>query len=248
MKPYYEENGITIYHGDCRDILPSLPKVDLVLTDPPYGKLAGASADGGSKAIGGKGFVEANKYDLSWDTYTINHPDLDLIFLHGMNYIIWGANYFWDHFKPTNSLIVWDKKCQNGWDDTFSDGEIAISSYGKKLTIYRQLWVGALKSGETVKRQHPTEKPPELMRWILGTYITEPFKTVIDPFMGSGTTLRAAKDLGKNCIGIEINEQFCDIAVRRLQQEVLPLTESTKGIQVPTIDSCPPSGDLFKLT
>ena len=217
MKPYYEEPGITIYHGDCREILPMLDKVDLILTDPPYGAI------GGSKAIGGNGFVRANEYDLSWDMKPINHADLDLIISKGINQIIFGVNYFWDYFDCTNSLIIWDKKCQNGWHDTFSDGEIAYSSYGKKLTIYRQLWVGALKSGETFKRSHPTEKPPELMRWILGTYITEPVETILDPFMGSGTTLRAAKDLGRKAIGIEIEEKYCEIAVKRLRQEVLPL-------------------------
>lgn len=225
LKPYYEDtkSGITIYHGDCKEILPLLPKVDLVLTDPPYGAI------GGSKAIGGNGFVEANNYDLSWDMKPISLDDLDLVMSKGINQIIFGVNYFWDYFKPTNSLIVWDKKCQNGWDDTFSDGEIAWSSYGKKLTIYRQLWVGALKSGETFKRQHPTEKPPELMRWILGTYITELFETVLDPFMGSGTTLRSAKDLGRKAIGIEIEEKYCEIAAKRLQQEVLPLEFQTQN-------------------
>ena len=77
-----------------------------------------------------------------------------------------------------------------------------------------------MKSGDNGKRVHPTQKPEELMRWILGTYITEPFETVLDPYIGSGTTGRACKDMNKKFIGIEIEEKYCEIAVKRLQQEV----------------------------
>lgn len=213
-RPYYEEPGITIYHGDCRDILPHLEPVDLVLTDPPYGAI------GGSKAIGGNGFVRANEYDLSWDFKPVSKKLIDQMISISTNQVIFRVNYFWNYFLPSNSLIIWDKKCQNGWQDTFSDGEIAWTSYSKKLTIFRFLWVGALKAGDNGKRIHPTQKPEELMRWILGIYITEPFETILDPFMGSGTTLRAAKDLGRKAIGIEIEEKYCEIAVKRLQQEV----------------------------
>ena len=225
MKPYYEEKGIQIYLGDCREILPSLPKVDLVLTDPPYGVI------GGSKAIGGSGFVKVNEYDLSWDMAPVSHKELQMMMDISKNQIIFGINYFWDFFKPTNSLIVWDKKCQNGWNDTFSDGEIAWTSLGGKLKIYRQLWVGALRKGDTIKREHPTQKPAELMRWCIlqveesaidsscSCHLYSPC-TILDPFMGSGTTLRAAKDLGRQAIGIEICEAYCEIAAKRLQQEV----------------------------
>ena len=215
MKPYYDRDGITIYHGDCRDMLPELPKVDLVLTDPPYGAI------GGSKAIGGSGFVEVNEYDLSWDDEPISDELLALVMSKGKNQIIRGANYFWHNFEPTNSLILWDKKCQNGWPDTFSDGELAWTSYGKKLVIHRQLWVGALRNGDCYKRLHPTQKPIELMRFCI-EYAGD-VQTILDPFMGSGTTLRAAKDLGRKAIGIEIKEKYCEIAVKRLAQEVMAL-------------------------
>jgi len=214
MKPYYEHNGITIYNGDCREVLPALDKVDLVLTDPPYGIL------GGSKSIGGSGFVEANKYDLSWDYEPINSELINTVTGMATESIIWGCNYFWDNFEPTNSLIVWDKKCQNGWNDTFSDGEIAWTSLKKKLVIFRHLWVGALRSGELKKREHPTQKPVELLRFCI-EYAGDKSQTILDPFMGSGTTLRAAKDLGRQCIGIELEEKYCEIAANRLAQEVL---------------------------
>lgn len=213
VKPYYQDDAVTIYHADCRLILPDLPKVDLVLTDPPYG------------AIGGSNFVEVNEYDLSWDFEPISDELLQLVLSKGTNQIIWGVNYFWHNFKPTNSLIVWDKKCQNGWQDTFSDGEIAWTSLGKKLIIYRQLWVGALRTGDCYKRQHPTQKPVELMRWCI-EYAGD-IQTIFDPFMGSGTTLRAAKDLGRKAIGIEIEEKYCEIAAKRMSQTVMPLEQES---------------------
>ena len=89
MKPYYQDKWVTIYHGDCREILPQLDvKVDLVLTDPPYGAI------GGSKAIGGSGFVHVNQYDLSWDNEPINKETFELLRKHSQHQIIWGINYF----------------------------------------------------------------------------------------------------------------------------------------------------------
>jgi len=215
-KPYYDHEGITIYCADCRDILPQLEpgSVDLVLTDPPYGKI------GGAKAIGGANIVEVNQYDTSWDCQPIDDDLLKVVLASGKHQIIWGANYFWHNFSPTNSLIIWDKKCQNGWADTFSDGEVAWTSFRRKLMIYRQLWVGALRTGDCYKRVHPTQKPVELMRWCI-EYAGDGIDVILDPFMGSGTTLRAAKDLGRRAIGIEIEEKYCEIAVKRLAQEVL---------------------------
>ena len=217
MNPYYQDKWVTIYHGDCREILPQLDvKVDLVLTDPPYGKI------GGSKAIGGSNFVSVNSYDLSWDYEPINRATLELIRKMSVHQIIWGANYFWDCLPPTNSLIIWDKKCQNNWDDTFSDGEIAWTSMGKKLTIFRFLWVGALRQGNYSHRQHPTEKPQELMRWCIA-YAGQGIKSIADPFVGIGATLQAAKFFNIPSIGIEIEEKYCEIAARRCSQEVMEL-------------------------
>lgn len=208
-KPYYDHAGITIYHGDCLEIMPDLEKVDLVLTDPPYGIL------GGSKAIGGSNMVEVNKYDLSWDCQSISKKVLDQLREISGEQIFWGWNHYAHSLPETKSVIVWDKKCQNGWEDTFSDGEIAWVSKGK-LRIYRHLWVGALRKG--VRFGHPTEKPKELMVFCLNLFSLS--KTILDPFMGSGTTLVAAKELGRRAIGIEIEEKYCEIAVKRLAQEV----------------------------
>ena len=213
---YYHEPGppdIKIYHGDCLDVMPLLEKVDLVVTDPPYGAI------GGSKAIGGSNFVRANNYETDWDNKRFSLEQLKALTDISKNQIIWGVNYFWDYFKPTNSLIVWDKKCQNGWEDTFSDAEIAWTSLEHKLLVYRHLWVGALKKPKTDdgNRCHPTQKPTQLMKFCIqqSKYFDIPL-SILDPFLGSGTTLVACKELKRNGIGIEINEKYCEIAKKRL--------------------------------
>ena len=213
---YYEEENpsLKIYCGDCLDIMPLLPKVDLVVTDPPYGCI------GGSKAIGGSNFVRANQYDTEWDNSRFSVEQLKSLTEKSKHQVIWGVNYFWDYFKPTNSLIVWDKKCQNGWDDTFSDAEIAWTSFESKLLVYRHLWVGALKKPKTDdgNRVHPTQKPTQLIKFCIqqSKYYDIPL-TILDPFLGSGTTLVACKELNRNGIGIEISEKYCEIAKTRLQ-------------------------------
>ena len=211
---YHEDNpSIDIYCGDCLDIMPLLPKVDLVVTDPPYGAI------GGSKAIGGRGFVEANKYDTEWDNERFSKEQLRLLKEKSKDQVIWGVNYFWDYFEPTNSLIVWDKKCKNGWDDTFSDAEIAWTSFGHKLLVYRHLWVGALKANDfDGNRVHPTQKPFQLIKFcVQQCKYWDVALSILDPFLGSGTTLVACKELGRQGIGIEISEKYCEIAKTRLQ-------------------------------
>lgn len=198
IKPYYEESGITIYHGNCREILPGLDKVDLVLTDPPYG--IGERMKGGT-------WGEAEKYKdfREWDVA----PDIDLInsmLELGWSCIIWGGNYF--HLPPSRGWLVWDK--QNAVP-TMSDCELAWTS-ADRPTKRISLPVAIHSYG------HPTEKPLKLFKWCISQF--EEAKNVLDPFMGSGTTLVAAKDLGRQAIGIEIEEKYCEIAARRLQQEV----------------------------
>ena len=214
IKPYYSENGITIYHGDCREILPQLPKVDLVLTDPPYG----VKRDKGFGGFGGFGKPIPRKRfeDDNWDQ---ERPDKEIFYLILSKCdlaIIWGGNFFADFLPRSTHWIFWDKLQTM---PTFGDGELAWTNSDrksvKKITIE---WNGLLGKEDT--RNHPTQKPVDLMLRCLTSY---PGETVLDPFMGSGTTLRAAKDLGRKAIGIEIEEKYCEIAVKRLRQEVLPL-------------------------
>ena len=208
--PYYDDGQITIYHADCRDILPHLEpgSVDLVLTDPPYGigrdgMRASTSSHGGRKP-----------YDfLGWDR---ERPSTELfreIFRVSKNQIIWGANYFTQHLPPSMGWLFWDK----GQRIAGSDGELAFTSFERALRVITLNRVELMIDGAV----HPTQKPEKLMRWCIAH--AGDAQTILDPFMGSGTTLRAAKDLGRKAIGIEIEERYCEIAVRRLQQAVLPL-------------------------
>lgn len=199
MKPYYDDpkSGITIYHGDCREILPGLPMVDLVLTDPPYG----LAMSGGTW---GKQFDNTYK---GWDSKPFE--DIGLIVSAGKDSAIWGGNYF--PLPPSRGWLIWKKPAL----DTLADAELCWTSSDRNIKVFE-----SIRSPDG-KREHPTQKPVELMTWCMSFYPDS--KTILDPFMGSGTTLRAAKDLGRRAIGIEIEERYAEIAARRLQQEVLPL-------------------------
>jgi len=206
MKPYYEHAGITIYHGDCREILPTLPKVDLVLTDPPYGIGAGRE----------KPHNGWRDYGIDdWDDARPTKDTMDKILSSCKNSIIWGGNYFSDMLPPSMGWLVWDKGQR---DFSLADGELAWTSYERALRIK------TISRGRALRdvKQHPTQKSLEILIWCIECADKSgKIDTILDPFMGSGTTLRAAKDLGRKAIGIEIEEKYCEIAVRRLGQEVL---------------------------
>ena len=200
--------------GDCLEIMKDIPdkSIDVIITDPPYGIL------GGSKSIGGSKLYKANLYNCEWDNYRMSNEILKEIFRISKNQIIFGYNYFSDILPITNSLIIWDKKEKNNWFDNFSDGELIWTSYKKPLRIFRHLWMGALRKGKRIKRVHPTQKPVELMEWIIKNY-TQENDTILDCFMGSGTTGVACKNLNRNFIGIELDEKYFNIAKERIEKE-----------------------------
>ncbi len=205
MTPYYQDDYCTIYHGDCREILPTLPKVDLVLTDPPYGI---GEHGGACRTRGRPGYSKHE--NLGWDNERPDVKTFDLVLSAGDVAIIWGGNYFADLLPPTMGWFYW-RKLMGG---DFSDGELAWTSRQAALREFT-------KCPKGINKQHPCEKPVELMTWCIG-FISDA-KMICDPFMGVGTTLRAAKDLRRKAIGIEIEEKYCEIAVRRLRQEVLAI-------------------------
>lgn len=214
--PYYDEDGITIYHGDCREILPHLPKVDLVLTDPPYG------IDYGSQLKGkGEKFADKNGWRSwgcpEWDKQRPSPETIRMVVSAGLNCIMWGGNYFADVLPPTMGWLVWNKMQR---DFSLADGELAWTSFSNALRIFDVSRASALLDG----KEHPTQKSLEVIKRAIG-YADRHGEaaTILDPFMGSGTTLRAAKDLGRKAIGIEIEEKYCEIAVKRLAQGVLAL-------------------------
>ena len=203
MKPYYQDDYCTIYHGDCREILPTLPKVDLVLTDPPYG--SGYAAH----PVVGKGKKKSNHAPQKWDNAI---SDLSIIPNISEQFIIWGGNYY--QLPPSRCWLVWIKRDA---PPSLSGCELAWTNINANAKFFD--WPIAATNAERIG--HPTQKPIALMKWCLS--FAPDAQTILDPFMGSGTTLRAAKDLRRKCIGIEIEEKYCEIAVKRLRQEVLAL-------------------------
>lgn len=212
MTPYYDRDGITIYHGDCREILPSLPKVDLVLTDPPYGinydpqsHKYGATTAGGTRVVG-----DAAPFDPRFL--------LDV----GRGRILWGANCYSSNLPDSPRWLAWDKVTKNGLKLRIAETELAWTDCIGRSQVFRFLWSGAYRADEQGDYFHPTQKPIQLMRWCMGL-VGAPEGLVLDPFMGSGTTLIAARNLGRKAIGIEIEERYCEIAVKRLAQGLLPM-------------------------
>ena len=216
MKPYYEENGITIYHGDCREILPSLPKVDLVLTDPPYGMNNNTDSSrfsgGDDESISRRGVGGRFNAPIIGD----DKPFDPIPFLNYPKVILFGSNHF-SQKLPTGSTLVWIKRNDAAFGTFLSDAELAWMKGGHGVYCFRDFSLMA----DARNRFHPNQKPIPLIQWCIEKSKAD--GVILDPFMGSGTTLRAAKDLGRPAIGIEIEEKYCEIAVKRLRQEVLPL-------------------------
>jgi DNA modification methylase len=213
MTPYFKQNEITIYHGDCEYILPSLPVADLLLTDPPYG--IGESALKNNRRE--KMAKPKNYGSDNWDTCPIEDRVFLMAIRSAKNKIVWGGNYYCHLLKPGPGWLVWDKK--NTGD--FSDCEIAWTSFDTAARLRRHMWNGMIRKNRE-PRFHLTQKPLEIMKWCIA-YADKScsVKTIIDPFMGSGTTLRAAMEMGRSAVGIEKEEKYCEIAAKRLAQQVL---------------------------
>ena len=203
-----------IYNMDCLEGLKQLKdnSIDLIVTDPPYGIKIG-----GSGKIGGSNIVDAKQYTpVDWDDTPLSKEIFKELVRVSKNQIIFGYNYFANILPITNSLIVWDKKCKNDWDDNFSDGELAWTSFKKPLKIIRQLSIGYHWNYKIDgERKHPTQKPKVVMGWIIDKY-SKKGDTILDPFMGSGTTGCACKELNRKFIGIEINKDYYEIAKKRI--------------------------------
>ena len=209
-KIYYQEDGIVIYCGDCRDILPLFEdkSFDLVLTDPPYGIGAHSMPQGH--------YRDKRVVVSEWDSDRISVDSLKQIINAGVNQIIWGGNYMADILPRSSKWLVWDKmQVFSG-----SDVELAWTSYEGALRVFRLSRAGAYCGFDAI-RGHPTQKPVSLMKWCIGQ--AGDAQTIIDPLMGSGSTLRAALDLSRKCLGIEIEERYCKIAKDRLSQSVMRL-------------------------
>ena len=197
----------TLYLGDCRDILPTLPKVDAVITDPPYG--IGEAA--GKNASRAKLAVAKDFGNDSWDDEPIS-PDLIQMVRHAGKWtVIFGGNYY--ALPAARCWLVWDK--ENGESD-FADCELAWTNLPKAVRRIRYMWNGMLRANGEVRGDHPTQKPIGVMAWAIN-HVPEPCRTILDPFMGSGTTGVAAMNLQRQFIGIEREPKYFDIACRRIE-------------------------------
>lgn len=207
----------TLYNADCREVLPTLPKVDAVITDPPYGiGEDGIGSENRQRKEGSnsKALADQTKYDvMDWDSEPIEFELMELIITTGKKAIIFGGNYY--PMPASSCWLVWDKL--NGSND-FADCELAWTNLGKAVRIFKHMWNGMLRHGveRGVPRVHPTQKPLAVMSWCI-EQAGNP-QTILDPFMGSGTTGVAAVQMGRSFIGIEREPKYFDIACKRIEQ------------------------------
>ena len=230
MKPYYESGGITIYHGDCREWLNAVDAGlcdpgQRTITDPPYGLMfASKSAkqrDGSVKTTrGGYGIDDTKEYVELVVVPIVSR----LIRLHWSVVVTPGTACLWS-YPPADDIGCWFSAAGTGFAKWGFRCSQPILFYGKDPYIKsgaRPNSVGQVWPNDANTSGHPCAKPIRFMSWLVNraSLVDD---LIVDPFSGSGTTLRAAKDLGRRAIGIEIEERYCEIAARRLDQEVLAL-------------------------
>lgn len=203
-----DDGAVQLYLGDCLDVLPTLSGVDAVVTDPPYG-IGLQCADEASGGIGRQPFAailgDSELFDpLPW----LSFPDA----------VLFGCNNYCHAIPPRQGQwYFWDKTLQNN-GCRIAEGEYCWHKLGTKPRAFRHLWSGAYRASESGERsQHPTQKPIALMEWCLDLTDAE---SILDPFMGSGTTGVACIRLGRKFIGIEKEPKYFDIAVKRIKEEL----------------------------
>ena len=199
MKPYFQDEWVTIYHGDCREILPALEKVDLVLTDPPYG-------------------ITKAEWDVVPSTETF-----EKLFNISERQIIFGGHFM--DLPSKDGWIIWNKMpfLKNG-----NQAELIWTSFLKKNIIIDFRYAGNVV-GDTKRPNYKrekavftSEKPFEFVTLLIDKYSNKN-DLILDPFLGSGTTAYCAKKLNRRCIGIELEEKYCEIAAKRCSQSVMRL-------------------------
>lgn len=222
--PYYTDDAVVIYHGDCREILPHLPKVDLVLTDPPYG-IDYQSAHRKERFEKVYGDL---KYPTEWLSLATKLVDRGTIYLFCNEASLDEAKLLLHNSKwSTNRLLIWDKQSTSGGNLENYGLRTEFILYGTKMFSPK---LNGSRDGNLISiprvrpqdLQHPNEKPYLLMAYLV-MKSTNPLEVVLDSFMGCGSSAKAAKDLGRKYIGIEINEKYCEIAAKRCSQSVMNL-------------------------
>lgn len=203
---FYEEPGITLYCGDCREVLPLLDEPDaLLIADPPYGVNVQRGDGRASERVIRGDHIPFRHFDL-WP-YRVDRDPM----------VLFGANAYADSLPASTGWIIWDKTFPDCAEQ--SQAELAWTNFVRGIRIHREAYHGFMRKPDGW--HHPAQKPVRLFTWILGLRWTPQGGPVLDPYSGSGTILIAAKDLGRQAIGIEIEPKYCEIAVKRLRQEVL---------------------------
>ena len=197
----------TLYLGDCAEILPTLDKMDAVVTDPPYG--IGESA-GKNKSRGNLAVAKDYGND-DWDISPISNELMKVVVDAGRHAIVFGGNYY--AMPPSKCWLIWDK--ENTGD--FADAELAWTNLNKAVRLKRYMWNGMLRANKEPRGDHPTQKPVGIMEWCI-SHLPDGTETVLDPFMGSGTTGVACMNLQRKFIGIEREQKYFDIACKRIEQ------------------------------
>ena len=196
--------GQRLILGDCLKVMSELPRFDMLLTDPPYGIDYGSMIEGTQERFGWKKFKKQE-----WDTDRPSAETFVAMLKASKEQIIWGGNYFADLLPPSMRWLAWDKGQR---DFSLADMELAWTSQQKAVRVFTYARAKALLDG----KQHPTQKPVALMEWCLS--FAPKAVTVLDCFMGSGTTLVACQRLGRNGTGIELDPDYFDIACRRVDE------------------------------
>jgi site-specific DNA-methyltransferase (adenine-specific) len=210
--PYYSDDAVTIYHGDCREIAAELGNSFAVITDPPYG----ISFNTDMTRFSGGNFGPSRGRDWVAPVVGDDGPFDPSPWLEYPAAVLWGGNHFG---LRGGTWLVWLKRPPERYGTFLSDAEVAFMKGGHGVYAMYRPWDGCANKRGVNASAHPTQKPVEVMRWSIERGAKD--FTILDPFMGSGTTLRAAKDLGRKAIGIEIEERYCEIAAKRMRQEVL---------------------------
>jgi site-specific DNA-methyltransferase (adenine-specific) len=229
----------TLYLGDCREILPSLSNVRAIVSDPPYGMSWDGKVTRGKNGTGSAGPTRNYGTSIVGD----NEP-FDPSFLIGYEEVLlWGFNHF-----PTNltrgTALVWIKRYDPGFGSFLSDAEIAWSNKGHGVYCRRDVSL----QGESNTRLHPTQKPVGIMKWCL-EFIESP--SIVDPFMGSGTTGVAAVQAGRKFTGIEVDPRFFEIACQRIEEAhrqpdmFIEIPEPKQSSLIDHHPECEPSPHVF---
>ena len=216
IAPTWQAGDVQLFLGDCLEILPQLEagSVDAVITDPPYG----IGAEKGTNGFGESKHT-VNHYNDNWTKPP--KAVFDNMLRISNKVFIFGGNYFTDLLPQSDCWLVWDKVGEIKFENPFSDCELVWTSLSKK-TVKKYLYILQGFIGKEKDRYHPTQKPIALMKMLINQFSNEG-DTILDPFAGSGTTLVACVQTGRKGIGIEIEEKYFDIAVKRIQQAQLQI-------------------------